>query len=181
MSPACQRLATVLCVALCAVVGCEPSAEPVERISEWRKQELPKMRSMATRVKESLNQADSMELVYLVPEELFDPPNKESDVEYFDWWKVSSRLLLDDAQTKEIAAKLVDDLESHWDAGGADCFEPRHALRLYRKGTHLDVVLCFQCVQLWCFDADGNRSGGYTGISKDLQPLLDSLRPEPEL
>ena len=76
--------------------------------------------------------------------------------------------------------RLTTDIDTNWNKFGADCFEPRHALRVATPDGWFDIVLCFQCAKLWCFDKDGNRLESHAGISKALQPMLDQLKPANE-
>jgi hypothetical protein len=174
-------LSRMLYLGVCVVLGCRPSSTPsskmAEELAEWQKQERMTYRAMATRVQESLRNVERIELVYLVPHENYGPPKQEPDVEYFNWWKVTARKMLTEKERLQLVAGLADDVEAHWEDAGAMCFEPRHALRLYSGYSHQEVVLCFKCTQLWCFEADGTRVKGETGISRDLKPWLDSLRP----
>jgi hypothetical protein len=151
-----------------------------DEMAEWRKQERVKNRAMATRVQELLRNPERIELVYLVPDENYGPPKKKPDVEYFNWWEVTGRRMLTDEERHRLVGSLSADVETHWENGGAMCFEPRHALRVHGEYSHQEIVLCFKCTQLWCFEADGTRVKGEAGISRDLNPWLDSLRPAAE-
>jgi hypothetical protein len=141
---------------------------------------MPKMESLANLTKEALGKAEAIELIFLVPDENYGPPKKEPDTEYFNWWKVVSRVPLDEKQRSDIASRLITDIDANWKKGGADCFDPRHALRIVTPDGPFDSVLCFHCEQLWCFDKDGNRMESQAGISKALQPVLDQLKPVKE-
>lgn len=141
------------------------------------KREFPAMDALATQAQNALHSADSIDLVFLVPDENYSSPQKDPDKEYFNWWKVTGRTVLADTDRQTVIQRLEADIESNRRKPYADCFEPRHALRAKDKnGGHLDIVICFKCIQLWCFDQNGNRIESQTVISKDLQPFLDSLR-----
>ena len=134
------------------------------------------MESLADRAKKILKDAKAIELVFLVPDENYGPPNKEPGAEYLDWWKVTGRVPLDETKLQEIAGRLSSDLEANWRDGLADCFEPRHGLRVITDEGSFDLVLCFHCTQIWCFDESGTRLQSQAGISRDLQPILDALK-----
>ena len=87
-------------------------------------------------------------------------------------------LCLDVDDRKKVAANLVADVDTHRHQPYANCFEPRHALRVHtNRESYVDIILCFKCKQLWCFDQDGNRVNSAATISDGLQPFLNSLKP----
>ena len=173
-------LKRLLLLTFATLLGCNAEPPQEKPLPEWLVKEMPKMESLGNRAKEALGNADSIELIFLYPHENYGPPKKEPDAEYFNWWQVVSRAPLDESQRHEIADRLTADIDANWKKGGSDCFEPRHALRVTTPDGPLDIVLCFHCVTLWCFDKDGKRLESQIGISKDLQPVLDRLKPVKE-
>lgn len=160
-----------LAVATFAVSGCHNS-EPDPVLVEHRR----KVQQTLELAKEVLSTATEIELYSLKPDELFGPPlEKDPDAEYFDWWKVHGKSLLDSEATLKVTSGLLSDLESNWRKGG-DCFEPRHGLRVVYPKGRVDIVICFACHQLWLFDETEERIAYQVGISESLRPLLDSLQ-----
>lgn len=178
----CFKRFFLLTIAVTFGCNAEPAREErmPEYLAKWLAEEVPKMESLGNRAKEALGKAEAIELIFLVPDENFEPPTKEPDTEYFNWWKVVSRVPLDESKRQEIANGLTSDLDANWKKGGAECFDPRHALRVTTPDGPFDIVICFHCKQLWCFDKDGKRLESQAGISKDLQPVLDQLKPAKE-
>ncbi|MCX7421102.1 MAG: hypothetical protein NT013_16390 [Planctomycetia bacterium] len=172
-----MRLKRLLLLTIAATLGCNSKPPAEKQLPEWLVKEMPKMESLSKRATEALDNAEAIELIFLVPDENYGPPMKEPDAEYFNWWKVISRVPLDESKRQEITNRLAADINANWKRGGADCFDPRHALRITTPDGPFDVVLCFHCEQLWCFYKDGKRLESQAGISKDLQPVLDQLKP----
>ena len=167
-------------VILVCSIGCEHSQPAQSTVLDAYRAEFPDMDALATQAQIALRAATSTELVFLVPDEHYSPPTKEPNTEYFHWWKVTGRQLLDDQQRSKVASDLVSDIEAHRRKPYADCFEPRHALRVTNEnGDVLDIVLCFRCEQLWCFDNSGKRLESQTVISKQLESILDSMKKNP--
>lgn len=54
----------------------------------------------------------------------------------------------------------------------AKCFEPRHGIRATYKGQVVELLICFQCKQVYAFNGKGFA---YETISEDMQTSLDRL------
>ena len=98
-----QRLPFLI---IAALVGCHVEPPPEERMPEylakWTAKEVPKKESLGNQAKEALGKAEAIELVFLVPDEVFGPPMKEPDKEYFNWWRVISRVPRSEEHTSEL-------------------------------------------------------------------------------
>src|SRR6476469_10764945 len=76
-------------------------------------------------------------------------PAKESK-EGFHGWAILGKT----AVTGELATKVRDSVKKgigeNKDAKGA-CFNPRHGIRIVREKQTYDLVICFQCLQIYIF------------------------------
>ena len=55
----------------------------------------------------------------------------------------------------------------------AMCFEPHHALRATHQGRTVEVVICFECTQLYVYD--GRQEPGFAAISTAAEQILEQL------
>ena len=100
-------------------------------------------------------------------------PEEEGD-DRFHAWKVLGRTLITDKQAR---TKLVAALRKSvpiYDGPKADCFWPRHGIRVRDALIAYDFVICFECHAADVY-ANGKRLGGFqTGHAKPLpQPIFD--------
>jgi hypothetical protein len=167
-------LLTIVLVAV--VLGCAPPPPPKRTQAELIKYLLEGRDKVETSALQALKHAASIEIVFLVPDEVYSLPKKDPKQEYFNWWKVVSRRMLNKEERKAVVERLSKEIAGPSRDENADCFEPRHALRVRTEDGHsLDIVLCFSCHKLWCFDESGKSVGTQTGISPDLRPFFDAL------
>lgn len=118
--------------------------------------------------KEMMEKAESVELLSLDPERPKEKPKDE-----FHGWKVLGRTVVkDDAPRKKLTADLLAAAEAS-DGSAAKCFNPRHGLRLTQKGKTVDLVICFECLQVRVFD--GDKDGGKFLITDTPQAAYDKV------
>jgi len=171
---------SLLLLVIPSFIGCERTQSVSKPATDPYASEYSGMDTLATQTQAALKSAATIELFFLVPDEHYGPTEKQPNAEYFHWWEVISKQILSDEQSKQVATELVSDMEAHRRKPYADCFEPRQALRLTDKtGKTLDVVLCFRCQQLWCFENSDERIESQVGISKRLESLLNSMKKNP--
>ena len=113
-----------------------------------------------------LEQADQFELLSLNPK--FDMrPFKGS----FHGYKVLAKTGVKDTKTRQrlISALLQGMRENSGNL--AACFNPRHGIRAIHKGSHADLVICFECLQFHLF---GNAQGEFL-VSRSPQSVFDAV------
>lgn len=110
-----KRKVNVLTLAMTCVsmVGCGTQPPKENKVLDAFKREIPEMDALATRAREALRQTGSIELFFLVPDETYSPPQKEPDKQYFDWWKITGRTVLSEADRKTVAERLDSDIETN--------------------------------------------------------------------
>jgi hypothetical protein len=116
----------------------------------------------------ALEQADSFELFSLSP----DRPEKPLK-DGFQGWKILGKTSVKD---KEVRKKLVTAFEQgieQMDGLPAACFNPRHGLRVTRKGKTVDYVVCFECLQVAVCDGEDHKAP--LRINASPEPLFDRI------
>jgi hypothetical protein len=92
--------------------------------------------------KATLEKAEDFELLSLDP-----GTGKEAPQGDFHGWKVLGKTTVKDAKVrKELVDAFVKGVAEYKD-GPAKCFDPRHGIRVTRKGTIVEFVICFECSQ----------------------------------
>jgi hypothetical protein len=141
--------------ALAALVGAALAAGPAGAADK------PSSKS----VKEILEKADTFELYSLDP-----GPRKVAGG--FHGWKVLGKTPVKDAAArKRILAAVYKGLADS-DGTVANCFNPRHGIRATHKGKTVDLVICFECLQVQ-FHAGKEQATELTTASP--QPTLDKV------
>lgn len=114
-----------------------------------------------------------VELYSLNPEKLDEEP--ESD---FHGWEVLGSEKLDGDKGREIVEGFKSGLASAPDYV-AGCFNPRHGLRISSAEKVVDLVICFQCVQIYVFVGDERIANLRTSASP--RQLFDKVVAEHRL
>ena len=117
---------------------------------------------------EALAKPDSVELLSLDPDRPKDKPKDD-----FHGWKVLGRTTIkDDAARKKLTADLAAAAEAS-EGLAAACFNPRHGLCVTRNGKTIDLVICFECLQVQVFE--GDKDAGEFLITDTPQPAFDKV------
>lgn len=145
-------VAAVLAVALC-IVQAQPAVAKEE-----------KSKPTVSNLERKLLAADKLELFSLSPNYYMiqrskayvpgQPQPAEPPVEqgFHDHKNLGSIVIRNPKARRRVAEQLVQNF--HKPGSGAECFEPHHGLRIYEKGTTVDLVLCFDCGRMETFGMD---------------------------
>ena len=121
-------------LALAAILGLT-----VVSSAEGKKNELP------ADARAILEKAESFELYSLDP----DPAGKKRKAkgELHGWWVLGKTIVKEADARQKIRAAL---LKGVADSTGRrhECFEPRHGLKASRGSKTVDLVICFECLQI---------------------------------
>jgi hypothetical protein len=130
--------------------------------AEKRKNELP------AKVKAILDKAEQFELLSLDPNS--DRPNAK---DHFHGWYVLGKTIVKKAETRK---QILDALEKGISDRGraAKCFEPRHGIRATSSGKTVDLVICFECGQVYHYFGDEAKGTTLFTTSKP-QATLDGV------
>ncbi len=151
---------------LFALVGCAKSPKRLSDIDVSSVQLPDSLESV-------LNTSHATELLSLNPEHLAETPTDN-----FHRWEILGRAQLDG----ESAIKIIHGLKAGvaTEPGyAAACFNPRHGLRLSANKNTIDVVICFECAQIYVYENDVDA--GTIGTSDIPLTLFNQMVTENEL
>ncbi len=101
-----------------------------------------------------------------------DEESARPDAETFHGYRILGAADVDDPTTRRRIVELVYDGVDGNTTTVAACFDPRHGIRATQGDRSIDLVICFECLQLKLYDS-GTADGG--------SGLLTSRSPEPEM
>jgi hypothetical protein len=112
-------------------------------------------------VERLFDKAETFELYSLDPERRTDKEGKVVEVkDGFHGWQVLGKTeVKGEAERKRLVDALRLGAEDNFGMV-AGCFIPRHGLRLKGGGKMVDLVICFQCLQVQVF-GDGEKQKGF--------------------
>lgn len=133
----------------------------------------PHLTRLSVEARATLEGAGSMQIFALDPWR--HTPAEEStkpDAEKFHGYRILGEATVDNPETRSRIVRLVYDGIDGNTTTAAGCFDPRHGIRATLDGRSIDLVICFECLQLKLYDSGAeDGSGGMT----------TSRSPEPEM
>lgn len=125
-------------------------------------------RRLPEAVRDVLAHADRFELVSLNPD---GGPTREEG-RYWGWRVLGSTVVGSPTDRQELLAALETGIAENtgWVAA---CFDPRHGIRASRGGDSLDLVVCFECAQIYIY-SDGKRAESVL-VSGSPEPVFDRI------
>jgi hypothetical protein len=155
-----RRLVTVALLLLLASLGPSPLTGQAKKKPPRKEPPLPEG------LKEALEKAETVVLYSLEPRDV------DGKVFFHDY-RALGRV---DFKEKEDSAEAVKAVSEGLRGGqGAKCFDPRHGLRLVRKGKTVDLVICFRCNSVRVYGLPGNDKYAKAAIAKTAQETLDKI------
>jgi hypothetical protein len=97
---------------------------------------------------------------------------KEAPKDGFHGYKVLGRTTLKNDAQKKVVAALPKGMEGRIDP--AKCFDPRHGISATHEGNSVELVICFECSQLYVH-VTSEKGAKKLLIGKDPEPLLDKI------
>jgi len=89
-------------------------------------------------------------------------------------YKILGQTVLDPTQ-EQVVAGAFQMAVGEWDGLIANCFDPRHALRISSRGHTYDFLLCYNCHQLYVYKDEKLLANlGAGGSPKFLNGLLSA-------
>jgi hypothetical protein len=110
--------------------------------------------SVPADAKEMLTKADSFVLYSLDPD-----PRRNPAENGFHGWKVLGKTSVKDAGGRRDLLASLEKAAADSDGSMPDCFNPRHGIRVTRGDKTLDLVICFQCLQVEVYAGDQRGKG----------------------
>jgi hypothetical protein len=120
-----------------------------------------------------LENAETFELISLEPMMSLEPLDQKSGEERLRGNRVLGKTTIKD---KETQVRLIDALKKGAAENVGDiamCFNPRHNLRVSHEGKTVDLLICFECLQVKCF-VDGQPDVGFL-TSRSPQTVFDAV------
>lgn len=119
-----------------------------------------------------LEGATSIELVALDPLKASMRQSPPADV--MRGFGVLGRATLSDAARCDELVRLIARGIAESDGSAAMCFNPRHGLRVRRDGRTLELLICYECLQMRAWsDAGSTQADVLTSAS--VEPAVSSL------
>ena len=141
-------------------LGCDSTTN---ESNQTEKTSLPKKAAKA------LEESASFKVYSLDPDRLA----LESDEKGLHGFRVLGQTTVKDMNSrKKMIAALNTGVAKH-DGSVADCFNPRHGIKVAIDGETHEFVICFECHQVQWY-IDGNETKGFL-ISKSPQPTFDKI------
>src|SRR5262245_26796188 len=106
-------------------------------------------------VRSALETAEVFELFSLEPHQAQGNPADQ----FHGWKMLGTTVVTDVTQREKLIAVLRKGTTEH-DGTFANCFNPRHGIRVTNGGTTTDLVICFECFWVEVY-RDGERVGGF--------------------
>jgi hypothetical protein len=122
-------------------------------------------RDLPRAVADALEGADQYELLSLYP--------YLSESEFHNH-RILGRTLISDPSLRRSLNGALRRAARESDGRMMCCFNPRHGIRVTRGGRVTDIVICFECLQVHVYAADGQSLGQFL-ISKSQQPAFDAV------
>ncbi len=120
--------------------------------------------------REVLETADDLELLALHPYPL---DADEAGATWFHDYKILGRASVPAEGRRALVKALYAGLNENNDTA-ASCFNPRHGLRATKGERTLDIVICFECLQVNAYGpVTGERHSGL--LSESPEPAFDAM------
>jgi hypothetical protein len=119
-------------------------------------------------VRDVLANADTFELLSLNPD-----GGTTREPGHFWGWRVLGSIAVESPVTRdEVVAALKRGIAEN-EGWVADCFDPRHGIRAARGGESVELVVCFECAQVYIYP-DG-KWGGSVLVTGSPEPVFDRI------
>ena len=122
---------------------------------------------LSPEVEAILDKADQIELISLSPERLAEKPK-----DAFHGWRVLGSTAIK-GEDKATALTALRSAIAANEGMVAACFNPRHGIRATQGGKTVDLVICFECMQIEVFIGQERAKGVLT--TGAAQPLFNKL------
>jgi hypothetical protein len=120
-----------------------------------------------------LEKGEKFELLSLDP-----GARKEKPKNNFHGWKVLGSTVVKDKDVRQMILTALTKGIAESDGRIAKCFNPRHGIRATHKGRTIDLVICFECLQVQVF---GGNKATTVLTTKSPQPAFDKALREAKI
>lgn len=105
-------------------------------------------------IKRVLDESDRLVLYSIEGESKFLPEVTERS---FHGFNILGRTEIAVAQQRKLLVEALDEGISKVTHGAALCFAPRHGISVVQGDTQFDLIICFQCAQIYALDGNGKE------------------------
>src|SRR5262245_9650245 len=116
----------------------------------------------------ALEKADQFELLAIDPKYQDEKPKDD-----FHGWRILGRTSIKDANTRKKLVAALKQGAAENDGMFANCFNPRHGIRVTHEGKTIDFLICFECMRVEIY-ADQMRDGDFL-TARSPQPVFDEV------
>jgi hypothetical protein len=154
-----KATSAILGVAVLFMAGC--GSNPYQKIPQ--------------NVRTALEKADQFELLSLDPASL-DPSRPAIKPENsFHRWEILGKTEVNDIETrKKLVAALQKGIGDHPNNYVVNCFNPRHGIRVTSEGKTVDLVICFECENIYIHAGNDSDEKCYQTTNSP-QPVFDEV------
>lgn len=136
--------------------------------------------------REALVDSEEMEIFTLNPApQVDDDPHPAAAKDLLHNHRILGRAQVTDPGERAELGRLIDRSTRRFADGEAiaDCFSPRHALRVERGGVTIDILICYQCANVHVYGKGWERDLGTRDIQSRVDPIFAAhgLQPVPRL
>lgn len=146
-------LAFVLLTAIAPMVGCAGT---------------PTGSTIPATAAAALEKADHFELLAIDPKHQNEKPKDD-----FHGWRILGRTTIKDSTTRKKLVAALRQGAAENDGRFANCFNPRHGIRVTHDGKTIDFLICFECMRVEIY-ADQMRDGDFL-TARSPQPVFDEV------
>ena len=139
-----KKITLLLGLAAMSVLACVTFRESIE-------EKLP------LTIVRAMRSPDSFELLVLDPVELKVRGTKDGSIpperEFHGYEILGHVPLLEEGVRSELVELVLKGVQES-DGTAAACFNPRHAIRIVNEGRVLDLLICYECLQITIYSAE---------------------------
>ena len=151
------KLATALLIAGCAVV----------LVANARAESAAYTNRIPDNALAALEHGETFEILSLEP-----GTHWQSNVKFHGYKVLGQTTITNDQTRAELVAALKKGVEENKGASG-NCFKPRHGIRVNYKGSPVDFVICFECLQVYVF-SEGQERNKFL-VTKSPEPVFNRV------
>lgn len=116
-----------------------------------------------------LEKAEQIEVLSLYPAN-----DKEKGKEFFHEYPILGKVVVKDEKTRKALIEALEGGAKGNKGVAANCFIPRHGIRATAGGKTLELVICFQCLQVHGYIGGDKENAGFL-IARSPQPVFDKV------
>jgi hypothetical protein len=118
-----------------------------------------------------LEAPETLEVLSIDPQSGWEDPPEDA-ILFNDYVELGRAAVADEGLRRRIVQLLYEGIRENGDMVAA-CFNPRHGVRAVKGANTVDLLICYECLQIYVFVDDGERGSCLTGES--VEPALSRI------